>query len=66
MCAGGEYSLSYYQRAGQVYDTSDLGFYINQMKGLLEDEDLDLDGRLMEATHFGMRRLRERHKGDRV
>jgi hypothetical protein len=40
-----------------------LPFYLQQMKGLLENEELDGDGRLVEATHFGMRRLRERHKG---
>jgi len=40
-----------------------LVFYVQQMKGLLEDEGVDLDERLMEATHFGMRRLRERQKG---
>lgn len=41
-----------------------LGFYLDQMKDMLEDERLDMDGRLMEATHFGMRRLRERHLGE--
>jgi hypothetical protein len=40
-----------------------LAFYLKQMKELLEQEDVDLDERLMEATHFGLRRLRERHKG---
>jgi hypothetical protein len=40
-----------------------LPFYLQQMKELLENEDLDADGRLVEATHFGMRRVRERHKG---
>lgn len=46
-------------------DTFDqaLVFYLQQMKELLEKEDVDLDERLMEATHFGMRRLRERQKG---
>jgi len=46
----------------QVFDDA-LEFYLKQMKELLDDEDTDLDGRLMEATHYGMRRLRERHKG---
>jgi hypothetical protein len=41
-----------------------LSFYPEQMKGLLEDESADLDTRLMNATHFGMRRLWERQKGD--
>jgi hypothetical protein len=40
-----------------------LPFYLQQMKDLLENEELDADGRLVEATHFGMRRVRERHKG---
>ncbi|MEJ2709385.1 MAG: nuclear transport factor 2 family protein [Anaerolineales bacterium] len=40
-----------------------LRIYLDQMKEMLEDERLDLDMRLMEATHFGMRRLRERHLG---
>lgn len=40
-----------------------LQVYVQQMKELLEDESADLDQRLMEATHFGMRRVRERHKG---
>jgi hypothetical protein len=47
----------------QSFDEA-LVFYVKQMKELLEDEDADLDERLMEATHFGMRRLRERHKGE--
>jgi len=40
-----------------------LPFYLQQMKDLLESADLDADGRLVEATHFGMRRVRERQKG---
>jgi hypothetical protein len=40
-----------------------LPFYLEQMKGFLEDEDLSPQARLMDATHFGMRRLWERHKG---
>jgi len=40
-----------------------LPFYLQQMKDLLENEALDADGRLVEATHFGIRRVRERHKG---
>lgn len=46
----------------QTFDEA-LVFYVQQMKDLLEDEAVDLDSRLMEATHFGVRRLRERHKG---
>lgn len=41
-----------------------LPFYLKQMKELLEDKADDPDARLMEATHFGMRRLRERGLGD--
>ncbi len=37
--------------------------YLRQMKQILENEDLDADMQLIEATHFGMRRLRERLKG---
>ena len=46
-------------------DTFDkaLPFYLEQMKELLEDESVVPDARLMEATHFGLRRLRERRKG---
>ena len=45
-------------------DTFDqaLPIYLEQMKKLLEKEELDPDSRLMEATHFGMGRIRERHK----
>jgi hypothetical protein len=46
-------------------DTFDkaLPFYLEQMKELIEDESVVPDARLMEATHFGLRRLRERRKG---
>ncbi len=37
--------------------------YLQQMKEILENEDFDPDTQLVEATHFGMRRLRERSKG---
>ena len=40
-----------------------LPYYLQQMKDLLDKEGLDADGQLVEATHFGMRRIRERHKG---
>jgi hypothetical protein len=39
-----------------------LEFYLRNMKELLEQEGASLDERLMEATHYGMRRLRERQK----
>jgi hypothetical protein len=37
--------------------------YLQQMKALLENGEFDPDTQLMEATHFGVRRLRERSKG---
>jgi hypothetical protein len=46
-------------------DTFDqaLPLYLEQMRELLEKEEWDADSRLMEATHYGIRRVRERHKG---
>ena len=38
-------------------------FYLEGMKELLEDESADPDSRMMEATHYGLRRLREKAKG---
>jgi hypothetical protein len=46
----------------QTFDKA-LPQYLQQMKELLENEELDADTQLMEATHFGLRRLRERSKG---
>ena len=46
----------------QAFDKA-LPQYLQQMKALLENGELDPDTQLMEATHFGMRRLRERSKG---
>jgi hypothetical protein len=46
----------------QAFDKA-LPQYLQQMKEILENEDFDPDTQLMEATHFGMRRLRERSKG---
>lgn len=37
--------------------------YLDQMKEIIEDESKDADERLLEASHFGVRRLRERLKG---
>ena len=52
---------------GQLVQTTTfdraLPFYMEQMEALLKDESMDHDTRLMEATHFGMRRLRERARG---
>ena len=46
-------------------DTFDeaLPIYLEQMKGILEEENMDPDEKLLEASHFGVRRLRERLKG---
>lgn len=38
-------------------------FYLDQMRDLLTDETKSLDDRLMDATHFGVRRLRDRMRG---
>lgn len=38
-------------------------FHLNDMKAILDKEELSADEKLMEATHYGMRRLRERAKG---
>lgn len=46
----------------ETFDAA-MGIYLNQMKDLLEDDTQDPGARLMEATHFGLRRLRERQKG---
>ena len=46
----------------QAFDKA-LPQYLQQMKALLENADFDPDTQLIEATHFGMRRLRERSKG---
>ena len=40
-----------------------LPFYLKQMQEMLESEDDESADKLMEATHFGLRRLRDRHKG---
>jgi ketosteroid isomerase-like protein len=37
--------------------------YLEEMTRLLADESTDVSGRMMEATHFGLARLRERHLG---
>jgi hypothetical protein len=59
--------VAWLSTSGELVQTTSfdqaLAFYLDQMKELLGDENVDLDERLMEATHFGMRRLRERHKG---
>jgi hypothetical protein len=40
-----------------------LPFYLQQMQEILEDDDREPDEKLIEASHFGIRRLRERLKG---
>lgn len=46
-------------------DTHDkaMPFYLEQMQALLADESVDVDTRIVEATHFGLRRWRERYFG---
>ena len=46
----------------QTFDKA-LPQYVQQMKAILETDEFDPDTQLMEATHFGLRRLRERSKG---
>ena len=46
----------------QAFDKA-LPQYLQQMKAILENAEFDPDTQLTEATHFGMRRLRERTKG---
>ena len=40
-----------------------LPFYLKQMQEMLNDAEDKPADKLMEATHFGLRRLRDRHKG---
>ena len=46
-------------------DTFDVAMplYLDQMQKMLGNESMDADERLVEASHFGVRRLRERLKG---
>ena len=46
----------------QAFDKA-LPQYLQQMKTILENDLFDPDTQLIEATHFGVRRLRERSKG---
>jgi hypothetical protein len=46
----------------QAFDTA-IEFHLNDMKAIFDQEGLSADEKLMEATHYGMRRLRERAKG---
>ncbi len=45
----------------QAFDKA-LPQYLQQMKAILENDEFDPDSQLIEATHFGLRRLRERLK----
>lgn len=38
-------------------------FHLNDMKAIFDKEDLSVNEKLMEATHYGMRRLYERSTG---
>ena len=48
--------------SGDEYEKA-FPFYLEQMRELLMDESKTLDERLTEATHFGVRRLRDRMRG---
>ena len=38
-------------------------FYLNSMQKIMDDAGKDLETRMMEVTHYGLRRMRERQKG---
>jgi len=46
----------------KAFDTA-IQFHLDDMKAIFDEEGLSADEKLMEATHYGMRRLRERSKG---
>lgn len=46
----------------QAFDTA-IEFHLNDMKAILDREELSADQKLMEATHYGIRRMYERSKG---
>ena len=46
----------------EAFDTA-IQLHLRDMKAIFDQEDLSADEILMEATHYGMRRLRERSKG---
>ncbi len=43
----------------EAFDTA-IQFHLNDMKAIFDQDTLSADQKLMEATHYGMRRLRER------
>jgi hypothetical protein len=46
----------------EAFDTA-IKFHLDDMKAIFERQELSADEKLMEVTHYGMRRLRERSKG---
>lgn len=46
----------------KAFDTA-IQFHLEDMKAIFDKEELSADEKLMEVTHYGMRRLRERSKG---
>ncbi len=46
----------------KAFDTA-IQFHLDDMKAIFAKEGLSADEKLMEVTHYGMRRLRERAKG---
>ena len=46
----------------KAFDTA-IQFHLDDMKAISGKEELSADEKLMEVTHYGMRRLRERVKG---
>ncbi len=60
--------VAWLSTTGAIFQTDDLqtdevtGFVLTQMKELLENEALSPRQRLVEASHFGVRRWREREK----
>ncbi len=46
----------------KALDTA-IEFHLKDMKALFDQPELSADEKLMEVTHYGMRRLRERSKG---
>lgn len=46
----------------EAFDTA-IQFHLNDMKAIFDQESLSPNEKLIEITHYGMRRLRERSKG---
>jgi hypothetical protein len=46
----------------KAFDTA-IEFHLNDMKAIFDRADLSADQKLMEATHYGIRRMYERSKG---